>query len=99
MYAICNLGLIQNDAARGNSPLWFGEWSLATNFDADDAFLRRWADAQKLTFSKSQGWIVRLSFPSPQDRQTNHDAGDSSGTSRWRSRPFRGSGSGRTWTA
>ena len=69
MYAICNLGLIQSDAARDNEPLWIGEWSLATNFDASDAFLRQWADAQKLAFSKSQGWIVRLSAPStvPQD--------------------------------
>ncbi|KAM5534496.1 hypothetical protein V8D89_011828 [Ganoderma adspersum] len=57
MYAICNMPLVQEDAARGESPLWFGEWSLTTNFDASEAFLRRWADAQKLAFSRGQGWI------------------------------------------
>ena len=44
----------------GNSPLWFGEWSLATNFDASDDFLRDWADAQKLAYGLSQGWIVSI---------------------------------------
>ena len=36
------------------------EWSLATEFEATDAFLRQWADAQKLAFSKGDGWIVSL---------------------------------------
>lgn len=43
--------------------MWYGEWSLATNFNATDAFLKRWGDAQKLTYSKSRGWIVRLFLP------------------------------------
>ena len=44
--------------------MWFGEWSISTNFDATDAFLKDWADAQKLAYSKGAGWIVRVSFPS-----------------------------------
>lgn len=57
MQSICNLSRVQNDAALGNTPLWFGEWSLATNFNATDAFLKDWADAQKLAYSESAGWI------------------------------------------
>lgn len=55
-----DLSRVQNDAALGNTPLWFGEWSLATNFNATDAFLKDWADAQKLAYSESAGWIVRI---------------------------------------
>jgi len=51
---------MQADAAVGNSPLWFGEWVLATQFNATDEFLCKWADAQKLAYSKSAGWIVRV---------------------------------------
>ncbi|TFK61708.1 glycoside hydrolase family 5 protein [Pluteus cervinus] len=54
---LCNLDRIQSDAALGNSPLYFGEWSLATNFDASDEFLIKWADAQKLQYSRDAGWI------------------------------------------
>ena len=49
---------VQDDAALGNSPLWFGEWGLPTQFNASDAFLYKWADAQKLAYSKGKGWIV-----------------------------------------
>jgi len=55
--SICNLTKVERDAALGNSPLWFGEWSISTNFDATDDFLNKWADAQKLMYSKSAGWI------------------------------------------
>ncbi|KAJ7230652.1 hypothetical protein GGX14DRAFT_411654, partial [Mycena pura] len=55
----CNLNRVQADAAKGNSPLWFGEWGLATNFNATDDFLCKWADAQKLAYSKDAGWIGR----------------------------------------
>jgi hypothetical protein len=34
------------------------EWALSTQFQADDAFLQKWADAQKLAYSKGAGWIV-----------------------------------------
>jgi len=57
MTSICNLKRMQADAAVGNSPLWFGEWVLATQFNATDEFLCKWADAQKLAYSKSAGWI------------------------------------------
>ncbi|EIM86923.1 glycoside hydrolase family 5 protein [Stereum hirsutum FP-91666 SS1] len=56
--SICNLNRVQADAALGNSPLWFGEWAITTQFDnATDEFLRMWADAQKLAYSKGAGWI------------------------------------------
>jgi hypothetical protein len=57
MISICNLTRIQADAAVGNSPLWFGEWGLPTQFNATDEFLYQWADAQKLAYSKGAGWI------------------------------------------
>jgi len=55
--SVCNLNRIQNDAALGNSPLWFGEWGLSTQFNATDEFLVKWADAQKLSYGKGAGWI------------------------------------------
>ncbi|KIL57356.1 glycoside hydrolase family 5 protein [Amanita muscaria Koide BX008] len=55
--SMCNLQRVQTDAAMRNSPLVFGEWSLATQFEATDDFLRQWADAQKMTYSKGAGWI------------------------------------------
>ncbi|KAJ7173673.1 glycoside hydrolase family 5 protein [Mycena filopes] len=55
--SICNLQRVQNDAALNNSPLWFGEWGLPTQFNATDEFLRQWADAQKLAYSQGRGWI------------------------------------------
>uniref|UniRef100_A0A0W0G5E0 Putative glycoside hydrolase family 5 protein n=1 Tax=Moniliophthora roreri TaxID=221103 RepID=A0A0W0G5E0_MONRR len=54
---LCNLDRIQKDAALGNTPLWFGEWSLATNFAANESFIRDWADAQKLQYGRDAGWI------------------------------------------
>ena len=51
---------IQIDQQQGNTPVWCGEWSLATQFDASDDFLKQWADAQKLAWSQSMGWIVSL---------------------------------------
>ncbi|KAG2353770.1 glycoside hydrolase family 5 protein [Suillus spraguei] len=55
--SICNLSRIQADATVGDSPLWFGEWGLSTQFNATDEFLYKWADAQKLAYSKGAGWI------------------------------------------
>ncbi|KAI0642029.1 glycoside hydrolase family 5 protein [Trametes meyenii] len=55
--SICNLQRVENDAALGDSPLWFGEWGLPTQFAATDDFLFKWADAQKLAYSKGKGWI------------------------------------------
>lgn len=48
----------ETNAAKQNTPFWFGEWSISTNFNATDEFLKQWADAQKLMYSKSSGWIV-----------------------------------------
>ncbi|KAH9479277.1 Glucan endo-1,6-beta-glucosidase B [Psilocybe cubensis] len=55
--SVCNLERIQADAALGNTPLWFGEWALSTQFSASDTFLRKWADAQKFSYGKGAGWI------------------------------------------
>ncbi|KAI0047138.1 glycoside hydrolase family 5 protein [Auriscalpium vulgare] len=55
--SICNLHRVQDDAALGNTPLWFGEWALPTQFTASDDFLFKWADAQKLAYSKGAGWL------------------------------------------
>ncbi|PIL24783.1 hypothetical protein GSI_12669 [Ganoderma sinense ZZ0214-1] len=55
--SICNLQRVQADAAVGDSPLWFGEWGLPTQFNATDAFLYKWADSQKLAYSQGKGWI------------------------------------------
>ncbi|KAG7445155.1 glycoside hydrolase family 5 protein [Guyanagaster necrorhizus] len=55
--SICNLQRVQADAALGNSPLVFGEWGLSTQFNATDEFLYKWADAQKLAYTKGAGWI------------------------------------------
>lgn len=49
----------QNDAALNNTPLWIGEWSLLTEFNATDEFLYEWADAQKLAYNQGAGWLVR----------------------------------------
>ncbi|KAF7290704.1 Glycoside hydrolase [Mycena indigotica] len=57
MKHICNLDRVENDAAKGNSPLYFGEWGLPTQFEATDEFLKKWADAQKLAYSKGAGWV------------------------------------------
>ncbi|KAI0753516.1 glycoside hydrolase superfamily [Daedaleopsis nitida] len=57
MISICNLNRVEDDAAMGNTPLWFGEWALPTEFNASDEFLYKWGDAQKLAYSKSRGWI------------------------------------------
>jgi hypothetical protein len=57
MRHICNLNRIQVNRNLGNSPLWFGEWALSTNFNATDAFLKNWADAQKMAYSQGAGWI------------------------------------------
>ncbi|KAK7686303.1 hypothetical protein QCA50_010527 [Cerrena zonata] len=57
MESICNLQRVEDDATLGNTPLWFGEWGLPTQFQATDDFLHQWADAQKLAYSKGKGWI------------------------------------------
>ncbi|KAH0583081.1 hypothetical protein H2248_010968 [Termitomyces sp. 'cryptogamus'] len=67
----CNLDRIQNDAALGNSPLYFGEWALPTQFPASDEFLYKWADAQKRAYSQGAGWIVSFFSYCPMLLSTN----------------------------
>lgn len=55
---VSDLNRVQADAALGDTPLWFGEWGLPTQFNATDEFLYMWADAQKLAYSQGAGWIV-----------------------------------------
>jgi hypothetical protein len=38
------------------------EWGLPTEFNATDAFLYKWADAQKLAYSQGAGWLVSDHF-------------------------------------
>ena len=63
MTHLCNLNRLEIDETLSNVPMWFGEWSLATQFDATDEFLVKWADAQKLAYTQGAGWIVSPSNP------------------------------------
>ncbi|KAH9991331.1 glycoside hydrolase superfamily [Russula compacta] len=54
---LCNRNDIQEDVSAGNTPAWYGEFSLGTEFNATDDFLIKWADAQKLMFSQGAGWL------------------------------------------
>ncbi|KAI0271117.1 hypothetical protein BGY98DRAFT_206241 [Russula aff. rugulosa BPL654] len=54
---LCNRVDIQRDTEAGNTPVWYGEFSLATQFNATDDFLCKWADAQKLMYSQNAGWL------------------------------------------
>ncbi|KAG8678470.1 hypothetical protein FRC09_019812 [Ceratobasidium sp. 395] len=58
MRVICNTDRVTKATAEGNRPLVFGEWSLATNFEATKQFLHDWADAQRYIYAgQSDGWI------------------------------------------
>ncbi|KAG5641299.1 hypothetical protein DXG03_005563 [Asterophora parasitica] len=54
---VCNLDRVAQAGRNRNVPLYFGEWALSTNFGASDAFLKKWADAQKRAYSADAGWI------------------------------------------
>ncbi|KAB5589541.1 Glucan endo-1,6-beta-glucosidase B [Ceratobasidium theobromae] len=55
---ICNTDRVRQATADNNRPLVFGEWSLATNFNASREFLHDWADAQRLIYAgQADGWI------------------------------------------
>lgn len=54
---LCNLNRVDTDYNVGDRPLWFGEWSLATQFNATDTFIKMWADAQKLMYGGGAGWF------------------------------------------
>jgi len=60
-----------------NTPVWYGEFSLATNFNASatDDFLRKFADAQKLVYSQDAGWLFwsfKIEDTSPQAREWSY---------------------------
>ena len=74
---------MQADAAVGDSPLWFGEWALPTQFRATDEFLYKWADAQKFAYGKDKGWIVCRVYSFISRKIDTHIL-SSSGTSRSR---------------
>jgi hypothetical protein len=40
----------------------FLEWGLSTQFNATNEFLKKWADAQKFSYSKGAGWLVSYFF-------------------------------------
>ncbi|KAI0271116.1 glycoside hydrolase superfamily [Russula aff. rugulosa BPL654] len=78
---LCNRNDIQRDTEAGNTPVWYGEFSLATQFNATVAtgeFLRKWADAQKLVYSQSAGWLFwsfKIESTSPYARQWSYFEG------------------------
>ncbi|KAJ1302963.1 hypothetical protein OPQ81_003255 [Rhizoctonia solani] len=58
MKTICNTDRVANAKAVGNSPLVFGEWSLATNFAHTTEFIQDWADAQRFIYAgQADGWF------------------------------------------
>lgn len=56
--ALCFSEVNRTLLARNNILIRLIEWGLPTQFQATDSFLRQWADAQKLAYSKGKGWIV-----------------------------------------
>jgi len=56
MQTICNTARVADAVAIGNSPLYTGEWSLATAFSTTTDFLKKWGDAQKLAYAQGAGW-------------------------------------------
>jgi len=75
---LCNRNDIQRDTAAGNTPVWYGEWALSTQFNATDEFLCKWADAQKLMYSQSAGWLFwsfKIEDTSPYARQWSYFEG------------------------
>ncbi|KAF8493036.1 glycoside hydrolase family 5 protein [Russula emetica] len=75
---LCNRDDIRRDTEAGNTPVWYGEFSLATQFNATDDFLRKWADAQKLMYSQNAGWLFwsfKIESTSPFARQWSYFEG------------------------
>ena len=60
--ALADLDRVQNDSALNDAPLFFGEWSLATQFNTTDEFRAKWSDAQKYAYTQGAGWIVSLTY-------------------------------------
>ncbi|CAE6490971.1 unnamed protein product [Rhizoctonia solani] len=76
MRTICNTDRVQKAYSDNNNPLVFGEWSLATNFDATEGFLHDWADAQRHIYAgQADGWIywsLKIEGTSPYLRQWSY---------------------------
>ncbi|KAI9509114.1 glycoside hydrolase family 5 protein [Russula earlei] len=78
MRDICSRNDTQKDVLAGNTPLWYGEWALSTQFNATDDFLIKWADAQKLMYSQGAGWLfwsLKIESTSPYARQMSYFEG------------------------
>ncbi|KAM0750814.1 glycoside hydrolase family 5 protein [Meredithblackwellia eburnea MCA 4105] len=55
---ICNTSRLIDATHAGDVPLYFGEWSLGTQWaNASSTFLKKFSDAQKLTYGKGSGWM------------------------------------------
>ncbi|KAI9509112.1 family 5 hypothetical beta glucosidase from glycoside dehydrogenase [Russula earlei] len=75
---VCNRNDVQQDNSLKDSPMWYGEWALSTQFSATDAFLKQWADAQKLAYSAGAGWIFwsfKIEAGNPLERQWSYVEG------------------------
>ncbi|KAF8307333.1 glycoside hydrolase [Clavulina sp. PMI_390] len=57
MEVMCELTKVADEAAIGDAPMIFGEWSLGTAFNTSDQFDRDYGDAQKLAYSQGAGWL------------------------------------------
>ncbi|KAF8671710.1 glycosyl hydrolase 5 (cellulase A) family [Rhizoctonia solani] len=58
MKTICNTNRVARAKSVGNSPLVFGEWSVATNFNATPEFYQDWLDAQRTIYAgQADGWL------------------------------------------
>jgi len=56
MQTVCNFNTAADNAQKGNSPVYTGEFSLALGFNATNEFLKKYGDAQKYIWNKGQGW-------------------------------------------
>ncbi|KAM0750613.1 glycoside hydrolase [Meredithblackwellia eburnea MCA 4105] len=55
---VCNSSRVVSAAQAGDAPLYFGEWSLGTEWnDTTIDFLKNFADAQRKIYSQGQGWL------------------------------------------
>ncbi|KAF7975271.1 hypothetical protein HWV62_10156 [Athelia sp. TMB] len=76
MQTLCNISTVATATAAGDTPLYTGEWSLATAFNTTNAFLQQWGDAQKLAWAGpgSVGWVF-WNWKLEEDAQTYPIAG------------------------
>ncbi|KAF7975255.1 hypothetical protein HWV62_10124 [Athelia sp. TMB] len=72
MQTLCNISTIAQETGAGDTPLYTGEWSLATAFNTTTVFLKQWGDAQKLAWAGAggAGWVF-WNWKVEQDAKTN----------------------------